>query len=346
MAPFQILGLDVPISDVLPPDPQVPDLEAPESNLQPSDLHHAQPGDPQGITAILTQKLQAEGMTVQSDRKGDRLGILVEASLLPDRDRLTNWCRQEVTRLNPSGVRRVEIYGRQRGERIPGWREVFELDLESAPDSIAEVDIFRLSDWLRQGRSEKSAAFLPPPVSPTPSAQFLRFYLSSTETALLPIDSIKEVLQIPTTAVLPVPQMAASILGAYNRRGNILWLVDLGLQLGISHVSVARTSILQPQPRQVIATSRRNMAAAPSLNMILIQVEQEALGLVVPRVLDIETHSLSDLQPPVTTLFPPQLSPFIQAYLPRSTSPILNLLPLLNEPSLQLHRHSKERGFN
>jgi positive phototaxis protein PixI len=337
MAPFHLPGLDVPISNV--PVPELPFLN---SDLEPSDLDRAQQGDPQGITAIFNQKLQAQGMTVQSDRKGERLGILVEANSLPDRDRITDWLRQEITRLSPVGIRQVEIYGRQTGQRVPGWREIFELNSDSAIaiDTAAEIDLFRLSDWLQQGKAGKSAsAPLPPP--PAPAAQFLRFHLSSTETALLPIDSIKEILQIPTTAVLPVPNMPASVLGVYNRRGNILWLVDLGVQLGVSHVAVVHASVLQPkpkQPRQVIAAPRHRITAVPTLNTILIQVEQEVLGLVVSQVLDLETHPLSDLQPPVADLFPPQLSPFIQAYLTRSNSPVLSPVSLINDPSLQLHR--------
>jgi positive phototaxis protein PixI len=327
------------------PDLGVLELEVPDQ--EQTDLYHAKQGNAQAITALFNRKLSDRRMTVQSDRKAERLGILIEADTLPDRQSMGDWMRQQIIQLNPDGVRKVEIYGRQTGQRVPAWREIFDLN----PDSVEEIDPFRLADWLRQGSSETSPAqvsheapgeAIKKAAQDNTLTQFLRFHLSATETALLPLDSIKEILQVPTAGILAVPQMPNSVLGVCNTRGNILWLIDLGLHLGVSRAVGVRSLVSNSKPsplRSPISTGVFN-SAVQSLTTILIEVEQKILGLVVPQVLDIETHSLEHLQPPVKELFPPGLLPFITGYLARSSSPVLSLLPLLNDPNLQTHRQS------
>ena len=148
--------------------------------------------------------------------------------------------------------------------------------------------------------------------------KFLHFCLGPEDTALLAVDSIAEVMRVPMTEVLPVPQMPSCVLGIYNRRGEMLWLVDLGHLVGYPLLVV---------PGSTIATG---MA-------IVMEVEGQFLGLVVPQVNDIEWHDPQQLQPPSATLFSPKLLPFVQGYLNGSGSTVLNPVAIA-QSLLQLNR--------
>ncbi len=155
-------------------------------------------------------------------------------------------------------------------------------------------------------------------------SKFLRFYFSAEETALLPLNAIKEVLKIPVAGILPVPHMPDCVLGLYNCRGEMLWIADLGQQLGFPSA----------------------LAAAPlptTLTVIVLQAEQahataaRTLAVMVPQVSSIETHPPQPLQPPSSELFPAQLLPFMKGYLARSSSPVLDVSTLIQDARLQAH---------
>ena len=64
--------------------------------------------------------------------------------------------------------------------------------------------------------------------------QFLRLYLDGETGALLPISQLTEVLNVSYSQVMPIPHMYPWIMGVYNWRGEILWLVDLANLVGIT----------------------------------------------------------------------------------------------------------------
>ena len=57
--------------------------------------------------------------------------------------------------------------------------------------------------------------------------QFLRISLASNTLALLPVQYLSEVLTMPNGQIMPIPHMTPWVMGAYNWRGEILWMVDL-----------------------------------------------------------------------------------------------------------------------
>jgi positive phototaxis protein PixI len=147
-------------------------------------------------------------------------------------------------------------------------------------------------------------------LNPTPAPQntqekFLHFCLHAAEDAFLPVSSITEVLKTPMTEVLPVPQMPQYVLGLYNRRGEMLWLIDLGHFVGYS---------LGFQPGNSFVTG---MA-------IVLETDGQQLGLVVPKIYDIEWHDPRQLQPPSIQLFSAKLLPFVQGYLSESGATVLD----------------------
>ena len=72
------------------------------------------------------------------------------------------------------------------------------------------------------------------PISEDTRRRFLRFKLSGTDGALLPLQDIAEVMQLDALAILPVPDMPRWLLGVCNWRGEILWLTDLNAMVGNS----------------------------------------------------------------------------------------------------------------
>lgn len=155
-------------------------------------------------------------------------------------------------------------------------------------------------------------------VSPTGSEQrFLRFSVGWQEQALLPVDAILDVFPVQASEILPMPQMHSSVMGLVNRRGSILWLVDLAYLLG----SVEGDTPLSETAMAVTITNG-----------------EQTLGLWVPQVQDIEPHEVRALQPPTPGLFSPGILPFLQGYLVGEQRDILMVLDpsrLLQSPQWQ-----------
>jgi chemotaxis signal transduction protein len=183
--------------------------------------------------------------------------------------------------------------------------------IEPAPSVVAvpiAIPTDPLSQWLHQGEDPNGVAPAPAPDLPATKGEgqrFLRFHLGFEDTALLPVDEVREVLRIAATDILPVPHMPESVLGVYNWRGEIVWMIDLNQLVGFPAIAPNLT-----------ATS---MAVA-----IVLECDAQNLGLVVPQIEDIEWHDSPNIQPPNAGLFPDRLLPFVQGYLSEASSMVLN----------------------
>lgn len=62
--------------------------------------------------------------------------------------------------------------------------------------------------------------------------QFLSFQLPPDAQALLPTDQLTEILSLAPSQIVPIPDIPLAVIGVCNWRGEVLWLVDLGLLLG------------------------------------------------------------------------------------------------------------------
>jgi positive phototaxis protein PixI len=122
--------------------------------------------------------------------------------------------------------------------------------------------------------------------------KFLRFQLGAEAIALLPLNVIKQVMQVSVAEILPVPQMPSCVLGIYHWRGEMLWLVDIGQLLGFPP-----------------------LGGSENVMAIAIQIQDKILGLVVKQINDIERHHLDDINLPTIGLFAPELMPYLQGYL-------------------------------
>lgn len=108
--------------------------------------------------------------------------------------------------------------------------------------------------------------------------QFLRLYLDEETGALLPISQLTEVLNVSCSQVMPIPHMHPWIMGVYNWRGEILWLVDLAHLVGIT-----------PLYQQALTSSNYTVIVLEgAAQEIDSSNEQNTVGLVINQVGNIE----------------------------------------------------------
>lgn len=113
------------------------------------------------------------------------------------------------------------------------------------------------------------------------SEQFLRLQLVPETTVLLPVHQLAEVLTIETHQIVPIPHLSSWIMGIYNWRGEILWMIDVGHLSGLvpwyqrSHSSVHSVAVLQ----------------------IADGAKPKTLGLVVSKIEEIEWCNPDQIQP-------------------------------------------------
>jgi positive phototaxis protein PixI len=154
--------------------------------------------------------------------------------------------------------------------------------------------------------------------------KFLRFQLGEEGIALLPLSIIKQVMQVSPSEILPVPQMPDSVMGIYNWRGEMLWLIDLGQLLGFTALSGASTQQF-----------------SGGLMTIALEVEEKNLGLVVQQINDIERHNVQQINRPAIGLFSPEMLPYLQGYLiggQQEVLMVLNAQAIFQAPLWQTHK--------
>jgi positive phototaxis protein PixI len=141
-----------------------------------------------------------------------------------------------------------------------------------------------------------------PLVAENTVTQFLRFQLDPLTKAMLPIDHITEVLKIPFGQIVPIPQMPAWVMGVYNWRGEILWMVDLGHLIGLNSWYQHQGNLLRQTA--IVLSPHRQRDRSSNIH----------LGLIVGRVEDLESCDISTIQAAMSSQANPQLSNFMQGY--------------------------------
>ncbi len=139
------------------------------------------------------------------------------------------------------------------------------------------------------------------------ATRFLRFSLGKEIIGLLSLDRLVEVLKVRPSEILPIPQVPNYLLGIANRRGEAVWMVDLSYLMGAIHLS----------QREII----------PEIcTAILVQAQEQAIGLLVEQVYSIEVYNLSNLQPFPAQSLPSTLLSFLEGYFVDSEGKTLTLL--------------------
>ena len=171
-----------------------------------------------------------------------------------------------------------------------------------------------ISEFLTKGISMGSAT-----AEDVKQEQFLRFHLEPDLNAALPVDQMTEVFTVSTTKVVPIPHMPPWVIGVYNWRGEILWLIDLGYLLG-------GTPLYQQ-------TSSRSLYTAIVVNSQQAGGRQgsstagkKMLGLAVNRVEDMEWFNSDLIQSPPESAVNPALVPFLRGYWLKNNGEIVVVL--------------------
>lgn len=156
----------------------------------------------------------------------------------------------------------------------------------------------------------------------TEAARFLRFSLGGPrysalqgqsllglrETAgLLSLDRLVEVIKVRPNEILPIPKVPEYLLGIVNRRGEAVWILDLLYLMGATHLS-------------------RREIVPPLCMAILIQAQDQVIGLLVEQVSSIETYNLQNLQPLSAQMMPSKLLSYLEGYFVDSRGSTLVLL--------------------
>lgn len=128
----------------------------------------------------------------------------------------------------------------------------------------------------------------------------LRFNLVPDTTALLNISQLSEVLKVNTRTIVPIPKLPSWVMGVYNWRGEILWVVDLGGLVGLA-----------PLSEQSLITTTLPL-------LVLRQVDQagnrQTIGLIVKEVEGISRIDPNRIQSPPESTFTAELSRILRGY--------------------------------
>ena len=149
--------------------------------------------------------------------------------------------------------------------------------------------------------------------SPLSSGErFLEFPLNSKVNSLLSLSNLQGTIKVTVREILPVPNVAEYWLGIINWRGEAIWILDLAGFLGDTHWC-------------------RQQSISPQGMAILVQVKNQAIGLLVRQVNTIESYRREELLPMIESMIPQQQQQFFQGYFLNSEG---EPLMLLNIPQL------------
>jgi positive phototaxis protein PixI len=82
------------------------------------------------------------------------------------------------------------------------------------------------------------------PATPPPT-QFLSLFITPSEEMLLPTEQMVEILSLRLEDVLPIPETSSLVVGVFNWRQQVVWLIDLPGLLGWLPLAQQSPGLLQ-----------------------------------------------------------------------------------------------------
>ncbi len=169
------------------------------------------------------------------------------------------------------------------------------------------------------GQDRFSSKYKLPSVNRQNCQQFLKFYLQLDFAILIAIECVTELINIPIFSgserenrVIPMPHLPSAVMGVYNWRGEMLWIVNLAKLFGLDPLPSSL------QARIVRPTIVIGNAATTSLGDV------KTIGLVVDSIAEIEWYK-PHLDPNLAISNPldSTLLPWIKSYWRSATGEIL-----------------------
>lgn len=134
--------------------------------------------------------------------------------------------------------------------------------------------------------------------------QFLKFVLLPDTNLMISLSEIAAVLKIPLGQIVPIPEMPSWVMGVYNWRGQVVWMIDLGQLLGFT-----------PWYQQsVVASNHKAVVIHPSNQNMRKSASGDLVGLIVSDVNDIELCDTNEIHSPPASAVTPELAPFLRGY--------------------------------
>jgi positive phototaxis protein PixI len=133
---------------------------------------------------------------------------------------------------------------------------------------------------------------------------YLRFQLDSQTSAVVPMQQTQEAIVLPAGRVSVIPNLSASVMGLFNRRSSLLWLVDLPGILG-----------LEPIDRH-----------AHSYDVVLLNSEQTPLAVAVRSIQGVVRFAQEEIKSPIGS-FNPAFTPYLCGWILQSQELVLVLDP-------------------
>jgi positive phototaxis protein PixI len=138
----------------------------------------------------------------------------------------------------------------------------------------------------------------------TTGEMFLRFQLDKQTCAVVPMLQTQEAIVLPAGRVSVIPNLPSCILGLFNRRSNLLWLVDLPDILG-----------LEPIDRY-----------AHSYDVALLKVGQTPLAVAVRSIQGVVRFNQEEIRSPIGS-FNPAFTPYLSGWILQEQELVLVLDP-------------------
>jgi positive phototaxis protein PixI len=138
----------------------------------------------------------------------------------------------------------------------------------------------------------------------TTGDMFLKFQLDCQTCAVVPMLQTQEAIVLPSGRISVIPNLPSPVLGLFNRRSSLLWLVDLPEILG-----------LEPIDRH-----------AHSFDVALLKVGQIPLAVAVRSIQGVVRFAQEEVESPIGS-FNPAFTPYLRGWILQDKELILVLEP-------------------
>ena len=109
--------------------------------------------------------------------------------------------------------------------------------------------------------------------------QFLTFSLGQDQQALLPTSQLLEIVKVYLSQITPIAGIAPYVMGVYNWRGDVIWLIDLASMLGYKPLYAQEQSKFQDK-----------------CHVIFLRIQDIVIGLAVSQVGQMIKCDISKIQ--------------------------------------------------
>ncbi len=109
--------------------------------------------------------------------------------------------------------------------------------------SLTAPPMTQLEATLTKSRSAQTSAIQQP---------YLSFRLSPTQLGMVPTDALIEVIALVDSQIVTIPEMPQHVMGVYNCRGEVIWLVNGETFFGLPLTTAIHNAILIRRDDRII----------------------------------------------------------------------------------------------